>query len=186
MLVELIHAQFWVPVAVRTARFGKGLFALEPIGAGERILTFRGELMNEVDIDARIAAQREGYDDPLQVGHDLFMDICDESYFVNHSCDPNAGLRGMADLVAMRAIAKGEEITFDYSTTVGANVVWSMQCHCGVAECRGSIGNVTTVPPGRLVRYRQANALQDFIVEQMFGERAAGSTPREPFSSNEP
>ena len=35
---------------------------------------------------------------------------------INHSCEPNCGLLGQMLLVAMRDIARGEELCFDYAT----------------------------------------------------------------------
>lgn len=38
-------------------------------------------------------------------------------------------------LRAMRDIAAGEELTFDYAT--GDDDDWEMECRCGAATCRG-------------------------------------------------
>ncbi|MHB8630096.1 MAG: SET domain-containing protein-lysine N-methyltransferase [Aggregatilineales bacterium] len=56
---------------------------------------------------------------------------------INHSCDPNAGVKGQNVLVARRDIAPGEEICFDYETTdtQGMNFV----CRCGSPKCRKRI-----------------------------------------------
>ena len=58
--------------------------------------------------------------------------------YVNHSCDPNAGLSGQIGLVAMRDIDIGEEICFDYamSDTMPYD---EFTCNCGSAGCRSSI-----------------------------------------------
>ncbi len=56
---------------------------------------------------------------------------------INHACDPNAWLQGL-DLVARRPIAAGEEITMDYATFMN-DVMLDFPCHCGAAECRGTI-----------------------------------------------
>ena len=56
---------------------------------------------------------------------------------MNHSCEPNGGLRGEAVLVAMRDIKEGEEITFDYATTECIDGEW--ECLCGTPACRGTI-----------------------------------------------
>ena len=39
----------------------------------------------------------------------------------------------------MKPIKKGDEITIDYSTTVGENY-WKMTCLCGSKNCRKIIG----------------------------------------------
>lgn len=57
---------------------------------------------------------------------------------VNHSCNPNAGMKGQIGLVAMRAIAPDEEICFDYAMcdTVGYD---EFKCRCGEPSCRGMV-----------------------------------------------
>jgi uncharacterized protein len=58
--------------------------------------------------------------------------------FINHSCDPNAGLRGQITIVAMRAIAPGEEVTIDYAMCDGTPYD-EFDCRCGAASCRGKV-----------------------------------------------
>jgi hypothetical protein len=57
---------------------------------------------------------------------------------VNHSCNPNAGIRGQVGLVAMRAIAPDEEICFDYAMSE-ANDIDDFDCRCGAPNCRGRV-----------------------------------------------
>lgn len=57
---------------------------------------------------------------------------------VNHSCEPNAGMRGQITLVAMRPIAAGEEIVMDYAMT-DASPFWEFDCLCGASACRGRV-----------------------------------------------
>lgn len=65
----------------------------------------------------------------------------DEDYF-NHSCTPNAGIKGQIVLVAMRDIRADEEVCFDYAMclypTPGAPR-YEMRCNCGAKNCRGVI-----------------------------------------------
>ncbi|MBK8974693.1 MAG: SET domain-containing protein-lysine N-methyltransferase [Planctomycetes bacterium] len=57
--------------------------------------------------------------------------------FLNHSCAPNAALRGR-ELIALRAIAAGEEVTFDYHTTEW-ELATPFACHCGADCCVGVV-----------------------------------------------
>lgn len=60
-------------------------------------------------------------------------------FAVNHSCAPNAGLRGQLSLVALRPIAAGEEICYDYVMTDSdyfGKSVFQMNCRCGSPDCR--------------------------------------------------
>ena len=60
--------------------------------------------------------------------------------YLNHSCEPNCGIKGLHDLVAMREIKAGEELCWDYAMTEDSN--WEVpgrQCFCGTPVCRGRI-----------------------------------------------
>lgn len=152
---------------IKKSKFGKGGFAGEDIKAGEKIVTFQGELVDRKEIHKRIVAGEERLDDPLQIDDNEFLDLDDEAYFINHSCDPNTVLSGKADLIAMRNIKIGEEFSFDYSATVGKNIDWEMECRCGSANCRKKIGNISTVPEDQIKKYYEVGGLQDFIRRQL-------------------
>ncbi|MEI9943830.1 MAG: SET domain-containing protein-lysine N-methyltransferase [Chitinophagaceae bacterium] len=59
----------------------------------------------------------------------------------NHSCDANTSLDGL-DVVALRNIKKGEELTLDYSHFLDENME-PFECKCGSASCRGSVNGVS-------------------------------------------
>jgi SET domain-containing protein len=84
---------------------------------------------------------------------------------VNHSCAPNAGLRFTDQgvfLVAIRDIAPGEEICWDYSTTL-AESNWHMICQCKTADCRRVIGNFSTLTPERQEWFRSRNLVAPYL-----------------------
>jgi hypothetical protein len=60
---------------------------------------------------------------------------------INHSCDANCGQLDSVTLVAMRDIAAGEQLTFDYamSSTAPGLVVDAFDCLCGTKNCRGRV-----------------------------------------------
>lgn len=72
---------------------------------------------------------------------------------VNHSCDPNCGVRlnpGQAfDFVAREAIAEGEELTFDYAMRNFTIDHFPLDCLCGAAVCRGSVTGWKDLPAER-------------------------------------
>jgi len=55
----------------------------------------------------------------------------------NHSCNPNTSYKGL-NVVAMRNIKKGEELTLDYSTFLGEHME-PFNCTCGEIGCKGYI-----------------------------------------------
>jgi hypothetical protein len=117
----------------QTDHKGRGVFALEPIAHGQRILEFQGRVLKTAELTDDLLAMQIGPDEWLCSNGSL-LDDC-----VNHSCDPNAGfLDGTPALYALRDIAAGEEIGWDYSTSIG-EPGWTLACRCGSARCRGVV-----------------------------------------------
>ncbi len=115
-----------------SAQHGRGVFAAAAIAAGDEILTFTGPLIQR--------GQFKPDDYHLQIGDNLYLGASGEADdYVNHSCNPNAGFgRGLA-LVALRNIARDEEITWDYSTAIDEADFEGFPCCCGAANCRSVV-----------------------------------------------
>jgi SET domain-containing protein len=58
--------------------------------------------------------------------------------FINHSCDPNAGYDGAGEIVTLRSIAAGEEISMDYGT-YSFSFDHEFVCRCGASWCRRKV-----------------------------------------------
>ena len=143
---------------VADSPLGRGLFAEEPIAAGRQILEFTGPLLTLLEVRAKgpLAANA------LQIGIDRYRYLDEPGRFVNHSCAPNAGVKDDTRLVALRDIAGGEEIRFDYSTTVSDG--WTMPCRCGAPECRGLVVAYQLLPAALRERYAFLGLVQRFIL----------------------
>lgn len=119
---------------------GRGLFAILPIAGGEIVANKRGHVYSGRTLRAISDRIDESY---IQIDDDLFMgaltadEVPGNKLFINHSCDPNLGIQVRSVFVAMRDIAAGEELTFDWAMedTVSAPVA----CRCGSPQCRGTI-----------------------------------------------
>lgn len=152
---------------------GSGCFATEEIKAGEVICTFEGEGISFQELKKRYDEGKEKVCNPLQIGEKEYLDLAEPYIFFNHSCDPNAGIRKIGELFALRNIKKGEEITYDYSTTewtyekFGKYKDWSMECNCKSKKCRGTLGQFPTLNPKLKKKYYLAGALQDFILKKL-------------------
>jgi hypothetical protein len=77
----------------------------------------------------------------VQVGDDLWIvspgDAIDDA--INHSCEPNIGfVTGEPVFHALREIAPGEELTWDYSTSLMYRR-WRLECCCRSPLCRGIV-----------------------------------------------
>jgi hypothetical protein len=119
---------------------GIGLFARQPIAAGELVVVKGGHIMTRAERDEvalTLGPAEIQIDDHLFIGPVTEAERYDAMMHLNHSCDPNVGIRGQIAFAAMRDIAAGEELGFDYAT--GDDDDWEMTCHCGAALCRGRI-----------------------------------------------
>lgn len=54
--------------------------------------------------------------------------------FLNHSCEPNVGMRGEISFTAIRDIRSGEELTIDYAMIDADR--YEMKCSCRKKDCR--------------------------------------------------
>lgn len=148
-----------------------GAFAEKDIKKGEHILQMSGEMVSEADIDKKFAQGDLRWDDPFEIGNGNYILLDDVPRSINHSCNPNVGIRGVNELFALRNIKKGEELSYDYSTVVGRNAPgesdWLMPCRCDAPLCRKRIGNWLSLPPARLRFYKKAGALPDFVLAQI-------------------
>jgi hypothetical protein len=152
------------PVYVASARCGLGVFAARRLVASEEILRFRGRLVSA----AWMRTCPETAPNLLQIDDELYRDLHRPGRLVNHSCDPNAGIVEDCRLVALRGIAPGEEICYDYSTTMMERL-WTMECRCGTRSCRRTITDFDLLPPGVRARYVDLRIVQSFIVRRLYG-----------------
>lgn len=145
-------------IAVGKNKYGLGVFCIAALKKGERIFDFTGAAI----VFEEPLSQYENEGHALQVGCDSYIIPQGCGYYVNHSCSPNAAIAGATGLVALRDIEPGEEICFDYSTTMDEDS-WTMQCLCGSPDCRGLIKDFKYLPPDLQRRYLQLNAVAPFV-----------------------
>jgi uncharacterized protein len=152
---------------------GLGMVARDNIAMGETILFFEGEEINLDEMLRRVGALTLAPSDPLGIDEELYLDLVEPYVRINHSCEPNAYIRGHRELVAMKDIDKGKEITFDYSTTMWENVqkifdvgrtLWTCPCKCGSAKCRGVIDQFNALPVETQRFYIDNRYAPDFVI----------------------
>lgn len=149
-------------VEVGSSAFGRGLFASQPFHPGQPILAFTGPVLDHDEV----LALGEDQAFALQIGPDEYLDTMPPGRYTNHSCDPNAGIVNDRVLIALRPIRSGQEIQFDYSSTMSENH-WTMECRCGEALCRRVILDFHHLPPMAQNRYLQLGIVQRFIVNEV-------------------
>jgi uncharacterized protein len=135
----------------RSGVHGKGVYALQPIAEGETVIEYVGEVISWPE------AERRHPHDPSQPDHTFYFHLDDDrvidglvggnsSRWINHSCDPNIeadDASGRVFLVALRDIAPGEELFFDYGLVIDERYTPALKkrfaCHCGAPHCRGTM-----------------------------------------------
>jgi SET domain-containing protein len=150
--------RYLASLAVGPCPLGQGLFATRRFGVGEMILRLSGRRYERED---PIHSTPSGAN-LLQTGRRTYIMLEPPGVFANHSCDPNAGIAGNRRLVAIRPIADGDEIRFDYSTTM-AEDLWTMVCRCGAPGCRGVVTDFRLLPSDIKSRYLHLGVVQRFI-----------------------
>ena len=123
-------------VRAAPAKGGFGVFAGEALAAGELLIVWGGRIVTQAELD-RLPddSRRHG----IQVEEGIFcipLQPAEPADYVNHSCLPNAGLSGQIGLIALRDIAAGEEICYDYATSDSCPYD-EFECACGTPGCRG-------------------------------------------------
>lgn len=149
-------------VYVADCQFGRGVFARQDFAPGDEILRFRGPHLSLTDALAKGTDQANA----LQIDDALYLDTEAPAVFVNHSCEPNAGIVQDHILIALRPITRSEEIQFDYSTTMWEGF-WTMRCLCGSQRCRGIVRDFPELPAHLQDEYLEAGIVQQFIVRRL-------------------
>lgn len=131
---------FLTPLAVPfgTPPHGFGSRAIAVIPAGTSVATFGGTATTHSTF-AQYDAERRSRS--IQVDTNLIFlgpPTREPGDSINHSCEPNCGMRNATTIVAMRDIAIGEELTFDYAMSDASNYD-EFDCNCGTAMCRGRV-----------------------------------------------
>ncbi len=152
---------------IKSSNTGLGVFAITPIKKGTLVHPMGGVKMSSSAVVRAIEAGSMCIDDPFQISEDRFLKLDRLSYTFNHSCDPNVGVSRRWGLVALRDIPKGQQITYDYSTTVCSHCEWHMKCACGFAVCRKVIRNVLSIPKKRRVWLATARMLPLYIAREL-------------------
>ncbi|HSD93090.1 MAG TPA: SET domain-containing protein [Methyloceanibacter sp.] len=125
---------------------GKAVYARDVIEPGDLIAVWSGRIVEADELDELSEEIRRH---TVQVEERLYL----ASYgpdegpdFINHSCEPNAGLDGQIAIVALARIQPGEEVTIDYAMCDGSPYD-EFDCACGSPICRGRVtGNDWRIP----------------------------------------
>jgi len=134
---------------------GRGVYAARDLKTGEKLIEYKGERISWKEADRRPPSNPE---DP---NHTFFFSLSDgktvidaavggnSARWINHSCEPNCEAEETDDgrifIRALRDIAAGEELNYDYGLIIEerltAKLKKAYECRCGNPSCRGTMLN---------------------------------------------
>jgi SET domain-containing protein len=116
-----------------------GCYTTTPIRKGARVAEYTGHRLTKAEADQAYEASPITYLFGLGDGS-VVIDGHSAAMFINHSCDANCETseeKGRVWIKAIRPIAAGEEITYDYCLYDGGED--EALCNCGATLCRGTM-----------------------------------------------
>ena len=146
-------------IAARKSRIhGNGVFAVQALKKGERVIEYKGRRRTHAEVDADEAGD-------VETGHTFLFTLSDDyvidanyegndARWINHSCDPNCEAviaedesddrrKDQVFIEAIRDIKPGEELTYNYGITLAERhtpplkKIW--ECRCGSRNCTGTM-----------------------------------------------
>ncbi len=146
-------------IEIKETTFGKGLFAVADIQAGEVVAEFDGDTF-ECEKASDLPEANKNH--AIQFEEHRWRDSNGIARYINHSCEPNCGMQGLFTIVAMKDIKAGQELLWDYDMTEDSD--WRMECQCGASTCRHTVGSFTNVPEE--IRKKYKGYISDWLVEK--------------------
>jgi hypothetical protein len=126
---------------------GVGVFAVRPVQREEKIADGVAEEEFEClvpwekfrqfdgDLQRKIMAFCVGTPEGFVPPPDFDFNKLSIEWFFNHSCEGNCGFDDQGDFVAIRDVARGEELSYDYAL-IESNPNFSLKCSCESKNCR--------------------------------------------------
>lgn len=116
-----------------------GCYTTAPIAKGTHVVEYTGPLIEKEEADIRYENKPITY--LFAIGDGTWViDGHGPAMFINHSCDANCEteeIDGRVWIVAIRDIAAGEELCYDYCLYDGDEE--EAPCNCGATNCRKSM-----------------------------------------------
>lgn len=149
-------------ISIQRSKFGKGLFADVNIPENYVVTTITGKPLSFEE--TLKLGKYESH--TIQVSARTYI-LCDPPFlFSNHSCAPNCGLTPGLGLKTLRPIKQGEELLWDYSTSM-LERHWTMTCNCGASNCRGTITDFDLLPVPLQDKYIELGIVLPFILSRL-------------------
>lgn len=142
---------------------GQAVYAKIDIKAGETIAVFVGETYQS-DLASELPTIM--VDHALQIGPTKYVHAHRRlAELINHSCNPNCGIRNYTEVFAVQDIKAGEEITWDYRCTEDSDWVLD-NCQCGADRCTDTIANFSSLPSAIKIEYFAKGMVSSWIIDR--------------------
>lgn len=116
-----------------------GCYTTRPFKKGALVCEYEGPRFTKEVADERYKDRSITY--LFSCGDNgMVIDGFGTAMFINHSCDPNCeteDIDGRIYVVAIRDIAAGEELTYEYNLFDSDDT--EADCYCGSPRCRGTM-----------------------------------------------
>lgn len=132
----------------KTEKYGNGIFALKDIKKDEILFEFEGDILSLENVNWT----DDMHDHAVQIGENAWISNTGIGRSINHSCEPNCGIKNLIQVVSLRNIKKDDELTYDYEMT--ENSKWMMKCDCRSKRCRKIIGRHENMPEEIKQKYK--------------------------------
>jgi uncharacterized protein len=130
---------YYMALVVRPSRIhAVGVFTTTPIRRGARVVEYSGPRLSPQEANRLYDGAPRTYLYGLEDGKTV-IDGEGLGAYLNHSCDPNCEIdeiRNRVWLLALRDIAAGEELVWDYNLYDDEDPA---PCYCGSPKCRGTM-----------------------------------------------
>lgn len=116
-----------------------GCYTTDSIRKGTQVVEYTGPRISKEEADEKYEHSPTTYLFGVGDGS-MVIDGHGTAMFINHSCDPNCEteeIDGRVWIIAIRNIAPGEELTYDYYLYDGDED--EARCNCGAESCRKSM-----------------------------------------------
>ncbi len=119
----------------KRSRAGLGLYTTIPLRRGQFVIEYIGPIMNEDEAWRKAGKYQFGLTNTLTIDGSHRNNI---ARYINHSCRPNCDpwiIRGQVKIKTRRAIAAGEELTYNYGKEYFTDIIGGKK-HCRCEKCR--------------------------------------------------
>lgn len=128
---------------------GRGVFVTRKVAKGDIISRLQGEMRMKKNRSVQDALANPDW---VGIAKNRWIDPIPPYKYINHSCEPSAGIKGTVTMVALRDLKPRDEITIDYST-IEEDKNWHMRCSCGSRKCRKIIRSMEFLPEKKFKAY---------------------------------